>query len=361
MKQKIHYLILILFISTGCLSAQKTVRVNAVKANNFGVTYSLPKTSVVVSMKVKKTTYERGEFYQFSQRHLSIDPIIESKTEYTLDDVNIVNRGVVDSNNSYMVTFRSGSFSPFISLTEEGLIAAISDDVEIEEEPRFELPQPEQKPVDPTRFLAEETLRAGSTAKRAELVSRQIFELRQSRNDILIGDADNMPPDGEAYKVVMNQLDTQEKALTEMFTGRSHSEYFIKEYVIVPDDVEIEKMVIGRFSKSLGPIEADNLAGAPVYLSLKANEPIEEVFMTSKERDQFEKKISSGVVYNIPVKAVAALEFNNRTIKKQEIDVVQFGSKDVLTHKTIDNRKQPVRVIFYPNLGAIKQIKEIKE
>lgn len=358
MKQKFLYLILILFIGTGCLSAQKTVRVNAVKANNYGVTYSLPKTSVVVSVKVKKTTYERGEFYQFSQRHLSIDPIVESRTEYTMEDVMIINRGIADNNNSYMVTFRSNSFSPFVSLTEDGLIAAINNDAQIEEEPSFDLPKPEQKPIDPTRFLSEEVLRAGSTAKRAELVSRQIFELRQSRNDILIGEADNMPPDGEAYKVVMSQLDTQEKALTEMFTGRFYSEYFTKEYVIVPDDEEIERMVIGRFSKSLGPIEADNLAGAPLYLSLTANEPVSEIFMTPKEREQFEKKISSGVVYNIPVKATVSLEFNNRTIKKQEIDVVQFGSRDVLTHKAIDNRKQPISVIFYPNLGAIKQIKE---
>lgn len=358
MKLKIHYLLLVLFAGSGCLSAQKTVRMNAVKANDYGVVYSLPKTSLAITLKVKRTVYKRGEFYQFSQRYLSIDPVMESRTEHVLDDVMITNRGIPDTGNSYMVTFKANSVSPFISLTADGLIAAINDDAVIEKESLFEIPPPQASPADPIRYLTEETLRAGSTAKRAELVSKQIFELRQSRNDILIGDADNMPPDGEAYKVVMNQLNEQEKALTEMFTGSSQMEYYTKEFVIVPDQDDIDKMVVARFSEKLGPVDADNLAGKPIYLSLKAKEAKADNFLTPKEREQFEKKIAAGVVYNIPVKSTVSLEFNNKVLKNQEIDIVQFGGKEVLTNKMIDNKKQPLKVVFYPNLGAIKQIKE---
>lgn len=358
MKLKTFYFLFILFIGSGCLSAQKTVRINAVKANDYGVTYSLPQTAVVVTLKVKKTVYTRGEFYQFSQRYLNIDPITENRTEYKLEDVMLVNRGIPDTDNSYMVTFKSNSVSPFVALTQDGLIAAINSDVDIDDEPVFDLPPAESASENPIRYLSEETLRAGSTAKRAELVSKQIFELRQSRNDILIGEADNMPPDGEAYKVVMNQLNGQEKALTEMFTGSSQTEYFAKEYVIIPDNEEINKKVIARFSEKLGPVEADNLAGAPIYFSLTAKEAKPDNFLTPKERDQFEKKISGGVVYNIPVKSNATVEFNNKVLKSRELDIVQFGTKDVLTHRMIDNKKQPIKVIFYPNLGAIKQIKE---
>ena len=39
-----------------------------------------------------------------------------------------------------------------------------------------------------------------------------------------------------------------------------------------------------------------------------------------------------------------------------EVDVVQFGSQDVLIKQMFDNNKQPVKVYFYPELGAIKQI-----
>ena len=39
-----------------------------------------------------------------------------------------------------------------------------------------------------------------------------------------------------------------------------------------------------------------------------------------------------------------------------ETDIVQFGTKDVLAKKMFDNMKQPIKVVFYPDLGAIKQI-----
>ncbi|MPM21544.1 hypothetical protein SDC9_67988 [bioreactor metagenome] len=353
-----HFLfsVLIVSFSAVCVQAQQTVRMNAIKANDYGVIYSLPKTSLVITLKVKKTVYNRGEFYQFAQRYLSIDPITESRTEFTLEDVMVSNRGIVDKDNSFMVIFKPNSVAPYVHLTQDGLISTINADPESEKEPSFDLPAPSPAPLNPRRFLSEETLMAGSTAKQAELVSKQIFDLRRSRNDILIGEADNMPPDGEAYKVVMEQITDQEKVLTEMFSGSTQTEYFTKEIVVVPTEKDIDKTVIGRFSEKLGPVDADNLAGAPIYLTLKSKTPKVESALSDKERERLEKKLSEGVVYNVPGKAQLTLEFKNQTLKNQEMDIVQFGSKDVLTKKMFDNMKQPVKVIFYPNLGAIKQI-----
>lgn len=347
---------LVFFLSVVGASAQQTVRMNAVKANDYGVMYSLPKTSVVITLKVKKSVLKRGEFYQYAQRYLSIDPITENSTEYVLEDVMIVNRGIADRDNSFMVIFKSNSLAPYVMLTQDGLISTINAEPETEQEPSFELPAPSPAPVNPRRFLSEETLMAGSTAKQAELVARQIFDLRRSRNDILIGEADNMPPDGEAYKIVMEQINAQEKALTEMFSGTTQTEYLVKEIVVVPTEDDIDRTVIGRFSEKLGLVDADNLAGEPIYLTLKSKMPKAEMPLSEKELARLEKKLSEGVVYNVPGKAQLTLEFKNRTLKNQEIDIVQFGSKDVLTKKMFDNMKQPIKVIFYPNLGAVKQI-----
>ncbi len=348
--------VLIFSLSITCAQAQQTVRMNAIKANDYGVVYSLPKTSVVVTLKVKKTVYNRGEFYQFAQRYLSVDPITESRTEFTLEDVMVTNRGVPDRNNSFMVIFRSNSVAPYVMLTQDGLISTINAEPESEKEPSFDLPSPSAAPVNPRRYLSEETLMAGSTAKQAELVSRQIFELRRSRNDILTGEADNMPPDGEAYRLVMEQINNQEKALTEMFSGSTQTEYFVKEIVVVPTEKDFDRTIIGRFSEKLGPVDDDNLAGAPIYLTLKSKTPKVETVLSDREMARLEKKLSEGVVYNVPGKAQLTLEFKNRTLKNQEMDIVQFGTQDVLTKRMFDNMKQPVKVIFYPNLGAIKQI-----
>ncbi|HCO68020.1 MAG TPA: DUF4831 domain-containing protein, partial [Dysgonomonas sp.] len=34
----------------------------------------------------------------------------------------------------------------------------------------------------------------------------------------------------------------------------------------------------------------------------------------------------------------------------------QYGTQDVLVPKMFDNNKMPVKVMFFPDLGAIKQI-----
>lgn len=355
-KKVIHSFFLALLLPATGIYAQQTVRMNAIKANDYGVIYSLPKTSVAVTLKVKKTVYNRGEFYRFAQRYLNVEPITENRTEYTLEEVMIANRGIPDRENSFMVAFRSNTVAPYVRLTQEGLICTINAEPEESKEPAFELPAPDPEPLNPRRLLTEETLMAGSTAKQAELVSKQIFDLRRSRNDILTGEADNMPPDGEAYKLVMEQINTQEKALTEMFSGNSRTEYFTHEIVLVPTEKEMEKKVIGRFSEKLGPVDADNLAGEPIYLTLKNKTPKPETVLSDKERERIEKKLSEGVVYNIPGKAQLSIEFKGKTLKNAEIDVVQFGSKEVLAKRMFDNMKQPVKVIFYPDLGAIKQI-----
>ncbi|HRS42071.1 MAG TPA: DUF4831 family protein, partial [Dysgonamonadaceae bacterium] len=102
--------------------------------------------------------------------------------------------------------------------------------------------------------------------------------------------------------------------------------------------------------------DADNLAGSPVYISLTSKTPKIERLLSEKELAKLEDKLNQGLVYNIPGKADLKIEYDNRTLKDIEVDIVQFGSKEVLTKKMFDNNKKPIKIIFYPNLGAIKQI-----
>lgn len=103
-------------------------------------------------------------------------------------------------------------------------------------------------------------------------------------------------------------------------------------------------------------MDADNLAGEPVRLTLTNKTPKVALQLSEKELKQLESKLSEGVVYNVPGKADLTIEFNNRALVNKEVDVVQYGSQDVLVKRMFENQKQPVRIYFYPELGAIKQI-----
>lgn len=255
-----------------------------------------------------------------------------------------------------MIEFRSNTLEPFVYLREDGVIAAVNTEPEKMNVQQSTLPESKLASVNPRRYFTQETLMAGSLAKQAELVSRQIFDLRLSRQDILTGEAENMPPDGHAYKVVMDEINVQEKVLTEFFSGSETTEYFTQTITIIPDNKDINQSVISRFSEKLGLVDSDNLAGDPIYLSLKNKAPKEETQLSEKELKQWEKKLSEGLVYNIPGKAELVIEYKNKRVKSIETDVVQYGSQDVLTKKMFDNMKQPIKILFYPELGAIKQI-----
>lgn len=357
MKTRYYTLLFIVCCFISGLSAQRTTRVNAIKANDYGVVYSLPKTSFEITMLVKKTTYQRGDFYQYAQRYLGIEnPVTEDRTVFELVDVSVINKGIPDKQNSFMVEFRSNTLQPYVYLREDGVLASVNSEPEDVTVPEMEIPASQSASVNPRRFLSQETLMAGSTAKQAELVSRQIFDLRRSRNDILIGEAETMPPDGNAYKVVMDEINMQEKALTELFAGSESTEYFTHTFTVIPESGDIDRRIVARFSEKLGPVDADNLAGEPVYLTLKNKTPQVELQLSERDLERLEKKLTEGLVYNIPGKADLSIEFRNQTIKNMEVDVVQYGSQDVLVKKMFDNMKQPIKVIFYPELGAVKQI-----
>lgn len=339
--------------------AQKTVKMSAVKGNDYGVAYSLPKTSIVIKVEYTKTSKMAGEFYQYAERYLNIsNPITKNDVLYSIDNIDATTKGIIDKDKSYLVEFKSNTTAPFVTLTKDGLICAINDDyvLPVEENNDIKFTTNPVPPLDPKSFLSGEILRAGSTAKQAELIANQIYRLRESRNEILTGEADNMPPDGEAYKVVMARLEDQEKALTAMFIGTEIVEKGSKEFTIVPTEKDIDNRIIFRFSTKLGIVDANDLSGAPVYLTLKNKEPRTEQTLTPKEEKELEKKFSSGIIYNIPNKASLQITYNNKDYVKKECDIVQFGIQDVLVTKMFDNNKLPIKVIFYPDLGAIKQI-----
>lgn len=356
---KYYISLFLLFFAGSQLSAQDIVKMSAVKANNYGVAYSLPKTSVIVTADYTKTTRTAGEFYQYAEMYLSISkPIAENSVSYTLDRIEAVTKGIVDKDKSYLVEFKANSTAPFVTLTKDGLICAINADYTF---PKEETASSKEQPVveqllDPKTFLSEEILRAGSTAKQAELIAKQIYRLRESRTNILTGEADNMPPDGEAYKLVMNQLDAQEKALTAMFAGREVTETGSKLFTIIPDNKDIDNRIIFRFSSKLGVVDTNDLAGAPVYFSLKNRNPQPDQVLTEREQRDLDKKFAKGIIYNVPNKADLTVSFNGKNYVQKECDVVQYGTQDVLAPQMFENNKQPIKVIFHPDLGATKQI-----
>lgn len=336
------------------LAAQtKVVKKNAVKANNFGITYSLPKTSLIVEAEVTKVTCKAGPYYQYAEKYLAVqDAIAEDAVYYELGKVRLINRGVPDPDNTYIVEFKPSTVAPYAYLTEDGLLCSINTEYVPAEEKAEKKAVAAKQGAAQNSVLSEELLMAGSTARQAEVAAKQIYRIRESRMDILTGEADNLPPDGEAMKLVIQQLEAQEQTLSHLFTGTTEKTTDLYEVSIIPSD-ELDKEVIFRFSKQLGIVDADDLGGAPVYMNLIATERAPQ--LDPKEAEKKEKSLK-GIIYNVPGKAKVEITMGKRTLYKGEAQITQFGTQEGLAPVMFEDKKAPVKISFYPETGAIKQI-----
>lgn len=341
-------ILLSLFISIGCY-AQTEVSKYLPGRNNEGVTYFLPKTSIDITVKAEKTTYTPGDFCRYAEKYLRLTGIATVPEEqWVIKSVMITPVGTPDTEKAFTVKLKDKTVAPLVELTEDGIIKAINTNYpEIRQN---ELKEKKKVPIlNPRDYLTEEILMAGSTAKMAELVAKEIYNIRESKNAITRGQADSMPKDGESLKIMLSSLEEQEQALMQLFTGKTVTESESFTMKVTPTG-NIDKETLFRFSKKLGIVPASDLSGSPIYLTLTSQNAIPKP--TEEEKP---KKKLDGIVYNVPGKADITISNGIKPLYKGELILSQFGNTEVLTNNLF-NKKTTTKVLFDPTTGGLIKI-----
>lgn len=316
-----------------------------------GIVYFLPKTALQLNIIATKVAYQPGDFCQYANRYLRIGNVsAQPETHWELKSIDVKAVGVPDSTKAYIMKLKDKNAASNVELTENGLVKAINTTAPAEAgQPDYTLEKSEA-PENARKYLTEDILMAGSTAKMAELTAKEIYNIRDSRNSIVRGQADSMPKDGTSLKLVIDNLNKQEKAMTELFTGHVSREDKLFTFTIVPQE-GMNNKVAARFSTLLGVLPAGNLAGDPVYVTLRSTSPV----AVQTAEDGKKKKKIEGVIYNVPGKGVVVVSYKGKTYADKELPVTQFGSTEVLTTGLFD-KKINTRVIFNPQTGGIVKI-----
>lgn len=314
-----------------------------------GVVYSLPLTTVNVDVKAMKTVYVPGEFAKYAERYLHIQGVKrQEEITWIMDGVKIFEDGVVDSLKTFVVKQKDKSSACNMQLTNGGIVAAINTSQVLEP---HELPQgtSTNNALDAKKYLTSEMLEATSTAKIAELVAQEIYDIRDSKNAIRRGQVEAMPKDGASLRIVLDDLDKQENALMQMFTGYVDTMVVYKRYTICPMK-NMDKEVMFRFSSKLGFVDADDLAGVPYYISItdKHSVPFPD------EKEAAKRKIN-GVVYNIPGMAKVQLSSMTGSIYEADMPFAQFGTVDILNNALFNKGAAP-KVTFNTATGALLRL-----
>ncbi len=315
-----------------------------------GIAYFLPKTVLEVNVIATKVTYTPGDFCQYANRYLRMkDVTSKPMSRWEIKQLDIQGAAVPDSTKAYIMKLSDKSVASNIEVTEDYIIKAINTTSPETKATDYKL----EKSVpheNARKYMTEEILMAGSTAKMAELTAKEIYNIRESKSLILKGQADTMPKDGASLKLIIDNLDKQEKAFTEMFTGTVSKEDVLFTFHITPEEAANET-VICRFSEKLGVLTKDNLAGEPFYINLKSQAPLPVI----SEENSKDKKRIKGILYNIPGKGNVILTYKGKTVAEKQIPVTQFGNTEILVHDLF-KKNVNTRVIFNAVTGGITKI-----
>lgn len=336
-----------LLLSTSAY-AQTEVTAGVTRGKDYGVTYALPKTAINIEVKVNKVTYTPGEFSKYADRYLRLTDVSGEPQEYwELVSVKAKSVGIPDSEHTYFVKLKDKTVAPLIELTEDGIVKSINVPLSPKKSAPMQPATTQKKKINPRDFLTEEILMAGSTAKMAELVAKEIYNIRESKNALVRGQADNMPKDGEQLKIMLANLEEQEAAMTEMFSGTLNKDEKIFNIRLTPDK-EMDNEVAFRFSKRLGVVASDDLAGEPYYIS------VTDLKTPAIPEDDGKKKVD-GVAYNVPGRAHITLTGNNKKLFDGELPITQFGTIEYLA-PVLFNKNSTVKVLFDTATGGLIKV-----
>lgn len=345
-----------LFLGTGLQTAQAQTEVTAYQPGitEEGITYFLPKTGVRVAITATRTRHTPGELCQYANRYLPTEDAIQSTYDtWRIDKVELYTFGTPDTQRAYTIKLNPKSSAPLVALAPDGRLLAVNTKAAAE----ASLPQAEVTPLDDSTISAseyktQEILNAGSLGKMAELVANEIFDTRDKREALTKGEADFMPKDGAQLQIMLKQLELREKALTQLFCGTTQTEQHVVVKDFYPTD-DMNRSLLMRFSKYLGFVDADDLGGAPFYVSVKNLKTLPA--MSEAETAKKKKKEEEDLRYIVPGKAEIRIFTDDKEWATGSFPLAQFGYIEHLGGDLF-NKRFTTTVQIDGRTGALQRI-----
>lgn len=319
-----------------------------------GVTYYLPRTAFRVTVIAEKTTTLPGDFHKYADRYLRLKDVpTEQSVQWTLKSITLEPFGKPDKDKAYSIRLKSKTVAPLVGLSRDGLLLSINTDANETELPDLPKPERGKAPENARSYMTQEMMAAGSTAKMAELCAQEIYDIRDSKNALIRGEADNTPKDGAQLKLMLDQLDKQAAVLESLFSGTQQTDTEVFSFFYDPQR-ETQKDILFRFSKKLGVVDTDNLAGEPVCAAIKVLESIPQT-VASEDAAKKKAKMEQGVRYNVPARTKITITYSDKELVNMETPMGQFGTVEILSNDLFD-KKTTTQVTFFQQTGGTKDV-----
>ena len=320
-----------------------------------GAVYFLPKTAIRVSVLVEKSVYEPGEFSKYANRYLRMNDVAqEPSTTYRVVSIRQTPIALPDTTKGYSVKFNARTVAANVALSEDGRLLAINAQPKEVEVPAEFVAAPKPEKLNPRQYMNQEILAAGSTAKMAELTAHEIYDLRENRNLLIKGQADFMPSDGAQMKLMLSQLETQDQALTQLFAGTTVRDTTETILTVVPDG-PLQKLVLFRLSQKLGMVDADDLSGAPFYITIDDLNTVPKPVEDQAKGNNKKKQPETGIYVNVPGRMRSTISYNGKPLHTMELPAPQFGNVELLSAELF-NKHYTTHLWLNPLTGTVDKL-----
>ncbi|MCW3805991.1 DUF4831 family protein [Plebeiibacterium marinum] len=356
---------LTIFLSVAALGQKKNPISAEVKktsdisnATQESLSYLLPKTAIRVEIESEKTIKKTGPYYRYSQRFLNLAEVItEDSEEWAIKGIKITAIGVPDENKRYSIFSTGNTSATMVNLTHDGILAGINNN---DVNTKSNICQKKKKCDNPSLSdinfdnipLHEDLLYKTSTAAMAQEAANMIYKIRNNRIDLLSGELENLPPDGKAYKTVLEELNKLEKDFVSLFSGKKISFTKKETFLVIPDPISsYNNHVICRFSKQKGIVDPMDITGTPIYFKLNA-----ATFkkLENKATEPNKNPIKNGLFYCLPGTASIQIIDKNKEISSKNVSLAQYGQVVSMPASILEQEKVVIKIC--PVTGALISI-----
>ena len=285
--------------------------------------YYMPKTILTFQLNIEKKIEKPGKFYLYAEKYLGTTDVITEETEsYALKDVSIKTKCEPDISRAYAIHVTEKINASYI-INKKGLLSGINIEATEPATKTTSQTKPTENTTTKTTELSpynEEQMRANSMGKMAEEVAQQIYRIRESRLNLLMGDIDQLPNDGVSLKTMLKKLNEEEQKLCARFVGTTTITSYQQTIEYTPSE-SLDNHILFRFSPHQGVVDANDLSGEPIYLNLI---PSIKTYAPETKKDK-KNQIKTAIYYNLPGSALITLSDGQNNLCKKKITIPQFG------------------------------------
>ena len=316
------------------LTAALTLLAVSAFSQSAAVSYSLPQTVLVFEVEAVRETFAAGPYALYARKYLGIRAEAQDRVSYKVTSVKLTPAVEADQSVRYSFQMSPQGQTIYLQLTSQGLISGPAGSYTPEKGWKYPAGKAEgfsgrgvpSNLSEKTTTLIEEGNRLvqqsvvveKTTEAKAKEVADKIFEIRDIRYKILVGDTD-ASYSGEAMKAIIDALDKLEADYLKLFTGYSSYDSEKSSFELIPTKGESQMYIAFRLSDEEGLVPADNVSGKPYIVSIGVEE------IAPAPNADAKGKAQQVVYYRIPSICNVRLGDGVSTLLQTRVPIYQLG------------------------------------